>query len=157
MARKNIFIIQGTDRRGSRRWRKRRWWWRIGDNRECWSCRRLWWREGCDQQQGILVSSMQWCLCSSFLFGFSLYIQPCYKKSRRHCNLNTIQHSFCIDVCLTSVRSIGPFSVFTGRPIFWIECWPKKMSSLFSTIYWHCIPQNLHLLGVRVMLLRCYF
>jgi len=82
-------IGEGTDRRGSRRWRKRRWWWRIGDNRECWSCRRLWWREGCDQRQGTLVSSMQWYLCSSFSSLNFLSLQPSYNKSLRHSNLNT--------------------------------------------------------------------
>lgn len=55
-------------RRGSRRWRRRRWWRRSGGSRGSWSFRRLWWTEGPDLRLGTLASPMLWCLCSSSTF-----------------------------------------------------------------------------------------
>lgn len=64
-------------RRGSRRWRRCRWWWRSVGSRESWSFRRLWWREGSDLPPGTLASPTLWCLCSflQFLFVCSFHSQ----------------------------------------------------------------------------------
>ena len=116
------------DLKDSRRWRKRRRWWRNGGNRGRWSFRRLLWMEDSDQRRGTGASPRQWCQCSSSSINLQISDQNRISLSL---SLNPQQKQGRASVLSRGSLRPRNFLVGPDGPINGSYCSPVKKLPLF--------------------------